>query len=186
MGLAVVGPPGLAPVATLGHPRVCKGLQKRESTSRSTGPDAGSGTLTRKRRLCMTSIRSSCLVGTCYARWIGHTSKASGIFLRAVDHNECDPDHRRRASTTLVELINGVTREELPPDYDDPYVAAAYVVKYHLSHCMMAYWSFGLLLDRVGVPNALYVCDAMPGPRRRPLLPQPAPLPRQRATRERH
>ena len=84
-------------------------------------------------------------------------------YLRAIGHNQRSSDHRCRASVTLVELINGVTREELPPDYDDPYVAAAYVVKYHLSHCMMAYWSFGLLLDRVGVPNALYVCDVGAG-----------------------
>ena len=80
-------------------------------------------------------------------------------FLRDIGHNERNPAHRRRASTALVELINGVAGEELPPDYDDPYVAAAYLVKYHLSHCMMAYWAFGLLLDRVDVPSALYLCD---------------------------
>ncbi len=50
-----------------------------------------------------------------------------------------------------------------PPDYDDPYVAAAYVVKYHLSHCMMAYWAFRILFKRVGVPNTLYVCDVGAG-----------------------
>ena len=53
---------------------------KAGSTSRSAGPDAGSGTLTRKRRLCMTSIRSSCLVGTCYARWIGTQARLPAFF----------------------------------------------------------------------------------------------------------
>ena len=48
-------------------------------------------------------------------------------------------------------------------NYSDPYVAAAYLVKYHLSHCIMAYWAFGLLFDRVGVSNALYVCDVGAG-----------------------
>ena len=37
------------------------------------------------------------------------------------------------------------------------------MVKYHLSHCMMAYWAFKLLFDRVGVPDTLHVCDVGAG-----------------------
>ena len=60
--------------------------------------------------------------------------------------------------------MDGLTGEGPSPDYDDDhYVAAAYMVKYHLSHCMMAYWAFKLLFDRVGVPDTLYVCDVGAG-----------------------
>ena len=81
-------------------------------------------------------------------------------FLRAIGHNAREPAHRRRASEALVTLMDGLTGEGPSPDYDDPYVAAAYVVKYHLSHCMMAYWSFSLLFAHVEVHNkVLHVCD---------------------------
>ena len=84
-------------------------------------------------------------------------------FLGAIRHDKRNPEHRRRASSALVTLKDGLAGNGLLPDYDDPYVAAAYVVSYHLSHCIMAYWAFGHLLDRVGVPNALYVCDVGAG-----------------------
>ena len=85
-------------------------------------------------------------------------------FLGAICHDKRNPAHRRRASTALVTLMKGLNGEGPFPDYDDPYVAAAYVVKYHLSHCMMAYWSFKNLLGHVGsIPNRLYVCDVGAG-----------------------
>ena len=85
-------------------------------------------------------------------------------FLRDIGHNARNLAHRRRASTALVTLMKGLSGEGPPPDYDgDPYVAAAYMVKYHLSHCMMAYWAFKLLFDRIGVPRTLYVCDVGAG-----------------------
>ena len=71
---------------------------------------------------------------------------------------------RQRASDALVELMDRLTAPGRgAPDYDDPYVAAAYMVKYHLSHCMMAYWAFERLFDRIRVPRALYVCDVGSG-----------------------
>ena len=76
--------------------------------------------------------------------------------------DERNLDDRRRASTAL-EKLQGALKEDEPPDYDEPYVAAAYLLGYHLSHCMMAYWSFRLLFDRVEVPDALYVCDVGAG-----------------------
>ena len=106
-------------------------------------------------------------------------------FLRDIGHNARNPAHRRRASTALVTLMAGLNRGApthdphvaagyesyesqagLPaaPDYDDPYVAAAYMVRYHLSHCMMAYWAFKHLLGHAGsIPSALYVCDVGAG-----------------------
>ena len=66
------------------------------------------------------------------------------------------PDRRRRDKMELRDkLTNGP-----PPDYDDPFVAAAYLDTYHLSHCMMAYWVLMHFLGHVGnMPNPLYVCD---------------------------
>lgn len=85
-------------------------------------------------------------------------------FLRDIGHNARNLAHRRRASEALVTLMKGLSGEGPPPDYDgDHYVAAAYMVKYHLSHCMMAFWAFKLLFDRVGVPRTLYVCDVGAG-----------------------
>ena len=80
-------------------------------------------------------------------------------FLRDIGHNKRNPAHRCRASDALATLIKGVSGKGPSPNYYDLYVAAAYLVGYHLRHCMMAYWSFRLLFDRVGVPNSLYVCD---------------------------
>ena len=82
--------------------------------------------------------------------------------MRDIGHNQRNRAHRRRASTALAKLQKELRRNE-PPDYNDRYVAAAYLLGYHLSHCMMAYWSFKRLFDRVEVPDALYVCDVGAG-----------------------
>ena len=79
-------------------------------------------------------------------------------FLHDIGHNQHNPEHRRRASTAL-EMLQKELKGNEPPNYHDSYVAAAYLVKYHLSHCMMAYGAFGLLFEHFGVPTALYVCD---------------------------
>ena len=69
------------------------------------------------------------------------------------------PDRRRDKAELRYKLTYGP-----PPDYSDPCVAAAYLDTYHLSHCMMAYWSFMHVFGHVGsVPNALYVCDVAAG-----------------------
>ena len=83
-------------------------------------------------------------------------------FSRFCDERNLDDHHH--ASEALVTLIKGVSGKGPSPNYYDPYVAAAYMVKYHLSHCIMAYWAFGKLFDCIGcVPNALYVCDVGAG-----------------------
>ena len=80
-------------------------------------------------------------------------------FRRFCDERNLD---RRRASTALEELQSALRRGETP-DYNVPRVAAVYLLGYHLSHCMMAYWAFKHLFGRVDVPNTLYVCDVGAG-----------------------
>ena len=99
-------------------------------------------------------------------------SELSSLALRALDdahvngfralmdgisRGECG-QQKLSPSDALVHLQDSLN-QNFPTDYDDPHVAAAYMVSYHLSHCMMAYWSFSQLFRRVGIPNELYVCD---------------------------
>ena len=77
-------------------------------------------------------------------------------FLRYNGHDERCQAHRKRAANSLKDLINRLNKD-LGPGYDDPYVAAAYIVKYHLWHCMMAYWVFKSIFDRINIPETLYV-----------------------------
>ena len=85
-------------------------------------------------------------------------------FLLYIDHDKNNHDHRCRASEALATLMEVLAQNRQPPDYGDPYVAAAYLVKYHLSHCSMAYWAFKHLLGHIGsIPNTLYVCDVGAG-----------------------
>lgn len=79
-------------------------------------------------------------------------------YLAGIGHNPEVEDHLRRASSALTELPAKLARD-VGPDYNDPYVAAAYIVKYHLSHCALAYWAFNGLFELVGVPPVMYVCD---------------------------
>ena len=83
-------------------------------------------------------------------------------FLRNNGHDEkCQAD-RKRAANSLKNLINRLNKY-LGPDYHDPYVAAAYIVKYHLWHCMMAYWVFKSIFDRIDIPDTIYVYDVAAG-----------------------
>ena len=70
--------------------------------------------------------------------------------------------HRKQAANALSNLIDGLKRGSVP-NYYDPHVAAAYIINYHLSHCMMAFWVFKGIFDRVDVPNTLYVYDVGSG-----------------------
>lgn len=89
--------------------------------------------------------------------------KGFRAFLSDIRHNARSLTHRGRASEALVELRGGL-RGRLPdPNYDDPYVVAAYLVSYHLQHCVLAYWSFKSLFRQVGFPDNLYVCDVGAG-----------------------
>ena len=76
--------------------------------------------------------------------------------------DERNLDDRRRASTALERLQNALKGNE-PPDYNDTIVTAAYLIDYHPQHCMMAYWAFSLLFNRVSVSHALYICDVGAG-----------------------
>ena len=83
-------------------------------------------------------------------------------FLRHHGYDaRCQAD-RKRAANALSNLINGLKKGSAP-NYYDPHVAAAYIVNYHLSHCMMAFWTFKGIFDRVDVPNTLYVYDVGAG-----------------------
>lgn len=83
-------------------------------------------------------------------------------YLSAIGHDSYRADHRVRASNALMELRRSLNGRS-GPDYNDPYTAAAYIVSYHLSHCILACWSFRNLFRRYGVPDAIYVCDVGAG-----------------------
>ena len=83
-------------------------------------------------------------------------------FLHAIGHNKRDPEHRCRAST-MSEALRDCVKNGRLPNYNHCYTAAAYLFSYHLSHCIVAYWAFKALFDRVRVPDALYVCDVGAG-----------------------
>ncbi len=84
-------------------------------------------------------------------------------FLSKIGHNETSPVHRKNASRALAGLEAGLRGRAPDPDYAEPLVAAAYMVKYHLSHCALAYCSFKELFEKFDVPDALYVCDVGAG-----------------------
>ena len=88
--------------------------------------------------------------------------KGFGCFLALIKHNPKCPRHVTKAFYALADLREGL-RESSVPDYADPYVAAAYMVSYHLQHCVLAYWSFKTLFKRAGIPDSLYVCDVGAG-----------------------
>jgi len=83
-------------------------------------------------------------------------------FLRDNGHDGRCQAHRKQAANSLKNLINRLNKYP-GPDYHDPYVAAAYIVKYHLWHCMMAYWVFKSIFDRIDIPDTLYVYDVAAG-----------------------
>lgn len=83
-------------------------------------------------------------------------------FLRDIGHDErCQAD-RKRAADAMVNLREGVNGQSVP-DYGNSYVAAAYLVTYHLKHCILASWAFKSVFDQVGVPHTLYVYDVGAG-----------------------
>ena len=69
-------------------------------------------------------------------------------FLSDIGHDGRNVGHRHWASNALVALMNGVQGQGPDVDYDDPYTAAAYLVKYHLRHCILAYWAFRNFLTK--------------------------------------
>jgi hypothetical protein len=88
--------------------------------------------------------------------------KGFGYFLALIKHNPKSPRHVTKAFHALAGLREGL-KKSIVPDYADPYVAAAYMVSYHLQHCVLAYWSFKTLFKRAGIPDSLYVCDVGAG-----------------------
>ena len=85
-------------------------------------------------------------------------------YLSDIGHNKWNERHRRRASDALVELEDGLSGRGAGSRITAiHYTAAAYVVKYHLSHCILAYWAFKDLFSRYSVPRSLYVCDVGAG-----------------------
>ena len=93
--------------------------------------------------------------------WVLDRSHEQGFrsYLVEKGHDETNPLHSWKASRAL-DQIQRELRTDLGLDYSDPYVVASYLVKYHLGHCSLAYWSFKGLLSRVGtLPSSIYVCD---------------------------
>ena len=83
-------------------------------------------------------------------------------FLSSIGHDPTNPIHCQRASVALMELRGSLNRDD-GPDYQDRYVAAAYIVSYHLQHCILAYLSFRRLFNQAGVPELIYVFDVAAG-----------------------
>ena len=84
------------------------------------------------------------------------------VFLGRIGHDAQRAQHRARAGAALTGLQSSLQSNE-GPNYSDPYVAAAYLVEYHLEHVMLAYWAFRGLFDQVEVPKSLYVLDVAAG-----------------------
>ena len=83
-------------------------------------------------------------------------------FLSDIGHNARLPQHRGRASRAVPGLESSLKRSVVP-DYNEPYAVAAYMVSYHLEHCILAYWAFKKLFSNTGFPDTLYVCDVGAG-----------------------
>ncbi len=83
-------------------------------------------------------------------------------FLSDIGHNAHSSRHRDCASRAVKEL-EGSLRRNIIPDYSNPYIAAAYMVSYHLEHCALSYWVFKNLFGSIDFPDTLYVCDVGAG-----------------------
>ena len=88
--------------------------------------------------------------------------KGFRAFLSDIGYNAHSSQHRTRASRAVPELESSLRRNTVP-DYNEPYVVAAYMVRYHLGHCVLAYWAFKNLFGKIGYPDTLYVCDVGAG-----------------------
>ena len=83
-------------------------------------------------------------------------------FLYRNKHDKRCEAHRKQAADAMINLEKVVTGKSVP-NYDGSYLAASYLVTYHLKHCILASWAFKSIFDQVGVPNTLYVCDVGAG-----------------------
>ena len=83
-------------------------------------------------------------------------------FLSQIKHDSECVENRSQASKALSSLIRDLSRGDIP-DYNNHYIAASYIVQYHLSHCVLAYRAFKKFFDIVDFPDALYVCDVGAG-----------------------
>ena len=82
--------------------------------------------------------------------------------LRGLDqaHKQGSWDFFRNRVSEMSQRLSKDLKGHQPPNYEDPIVAAAYLKTYHVSHCMMAYWAFGILFDYLDfLTNTIYVCD---------------------------
>ena len=82
--------------------------------------------------------------------------------MSSIKHDANDHDQRIKASKALIQLQTDL-RGNGTPDYSDSYIVAAYLVRYHLSHCALAYFSFKAMFSQFDVPNTIYVCDVGAG-----------------------
>ncbi len=78
-----------------------------------------------------------------------------------IEYGECGPVDWSPIDAS-EHLFDSMTKG-YPTDYHDPHVAAAYMVRYHLPRCRMAYLSFRTLFAQIPVPDELYVCDLAAG-----------------------
>ena len=45
------------------------------------------------------------------------------------------------------------------PQYEDPFIAAAYQIFYHLRHSVMAFIIYGALFEKISIPLRIFICD---------------------------
>ncbi len=83
--------------------------------------------------------------------------------LKALRHNSGSDLHKSKAQQAINELLDGVTGKGDIPRYNDPYVAAAYMLRYHLGHAIMTYHIFQEIFDQIGTPANLYIHDVGAG-----------------------
>ena len=81
-------------------------------------------------------------------------------YLAEIGHDQNNRLNRRQANSALGGLRGAVGGDVNKAKYDDDYWPAAYMIEYHLQHCLLAYWSFNLLFQRFGgVPKSMLVLD---------------------------
>ena len=83
-------------------------------------------------------------------------------FLSSIGHDGNAISCRNEASRA-ARALNGIVKGRTGSEgYRDPYIAAQYLVDYHLGHCILAYWTFQSHF-RNRVPDPLYICDVGAG-----------------------
>ena len=83
-------------------------------------------------------------------------------FLRYLK-SEIGTVNQDRAAPALTNLQRRLASSGAGPEYEDPYIALAYLVLYQINHCVMAFRAYDALFADTDVPASIYVCDVGAG-----------------------